>query len=231
VTARQREAVLVVVALAAAAVCVRLGVWQLDRLAQRRARNAVIAAARERPPLALPAPGVSPDSLADRRVVARGVYDGRYQRAWRPRMHQGTPGASLLAPLRLADGSGVLVDRGWVEAVTGEALARAAPPLPEGPVTVEGYAVRGPRGPGDVDPRALADTLPYPLLPVVVQVTPAPDARAIRLVRLPPPPLDDGPHRTYAAQWFSFAVIVLVGTALLVRRERRTAQRRRSIGT
>jgi surfeit locus 1 family protein len=66
---------------------------------------------------------------------------------------------------------------------------------------------------------------------VVVQVTPAPDARAIRLVRLPPPPLDDGPHRTYAAQWFSFAVIVLVGTALLVRRERRTAQRRRSIGT
>src|SRR2546422_10341483 len=38
-------------ALAVAAVCVRLGVWQLDRLRQRRAWNAAALAARERPPL------------------------------------------------------------------------------------------------------------------------------------------------------------------------------------
>ena len=36
-------------ALAAAIVCVRLGFWQLDRLRQRRARNAVVLAARQQP--------------------------------------------------------------------------------------------------------------------------------------------------------------------------------------
>jgi cytochrome oxidase assembly protein ShyY1 len=35
------------------------------------------------------------------------------------------------------------------------------------------------------------------------------------------PALDEGPHRSYALQWFSFAVIALVGAALMVARERR----------
>ena len=35
------------------------------------------------------------------------------------------------------------------------------------------------------------------------------------------PALDDGPHRGYAIQWFSFAAIAIVGALAVVRRERR----------
>ena len=69
-----RDRVGLVVAFLVAAVCVRLGVWQLDRLHQRRERNAALLAARARPPLEVTG-SVSGDSARDRRLQARGVYD------------------------------------------------------------------------------------------------------------------------------------------------------------
>jgi cytochrome oxidase assembly protein ShyY1 len=33
------------------------------------------------------------------------------------------------------------------------------------------------------------------------------------------PPLDEGPHKSYAVQWFSFAAISIVGTVLYLRRK------------
>jgi surfeit locus 1 family protein len=36
--------------------------------------------------------------------------------------------------------------------------------------------------------------------------------------RLPPPELTNGPHLSYAIQWFSFAAIVLIGSFTLFRR-------------
>jgi cytochrome oxidase assembly protein ShyY1 len=38
---------------------------------------------------------------------------------------------------------------------------------------------------------------------------------------VPLPELSEGPHLSYAIQWFSFAVVALVGSAILVRRDRR----------
>jgi cytochrome oxidase assembly protein ShyY1 len=34
------------------------------------------------------------------------------------------------------------------------------------------------------------------------------------------PELDEGSHRSYAFQWFAFAVISIVGAAIVVHRER-----------
>jgi cytochrome oxidase assembly protein ShyY1 len=34
------------------------------------------------------------------------------------------------------------------------------------------------------------------------------------------PVLDDGPHRGYAMQWFSFALIAIAGAGIVVYRER-----------
>src|SRR2546430_1025897 len=74
-----RDRVGLVVALLVAAICVRLGAWQLDRLHERRQRNALLLAARARPPL--PVDGSLPaDSARDRRLVARGVYDYAHER-------------------------------------------------------------------------------------------------------------------------------------------------------
>ena len=61
-----------------------------------------------------------------------------------------------------------------------------------------------------IDPRALRASIPYPLLPVYLQILPSSSATA-RLQRVPLPPLDEGPHLGYAIQWFSFAAVAILG--------------------
>lgn len=216
-TLRVRDYFFGAVALAFAATCVRLGFWQLERLAQRRARNAEVRAARERPVLELTGRATPVDSVRHRRLRARGVYDYDHERLWRARSYEGVPGVSVITPLRLADGSAVLVDRGWVPSPDASHVDQGA--YREGDsAVVEGLGMIAPRGRGDVDPRTLADSLPYPLLPFVLQQLPVDRPTGRSPVRLPPPALDDGPHLAYAIQWFSFAAIVAVGSIALYRR-------------
>ena len=227
-TRRTRDLAGLAVAFLAAAGCVRLGFWQLDRLRGRRARNAHVEAARARPPIELTGYGRSADSAVNRRVRARGSYDYDHEQLWRARSYEGAPGVSLITPLRLPDGSAVLVDRGWVPSpdafhVDQRAYRESAA------AEVVGLGVDVPRGKGDVDPRTLADSLPYPLLPFVLQRLPParrrPAASLFGSARpplpWPPPELGDGPHLSYAVQWFSFAVIIVVGSIALYRRQGR----------
>jgi len=213
----RRDVGLCLVATAAALVCVRLGVWQLDRLGERRARHAEVRAARAQPAIALTGLGLPADSARQRRILVRGVLDYTYERVWAARSYQGVPGVHLITPLRLPDGAGVLVDRGWVPSPDARRVDRAAFREPAETVEVAGLAWAAPRARGDVDPRALAESLPYPLLPFVVQWLPPPERSSGSPVRLPAPALDDGPHLIYAVQWFSFAAIAVVGTAFLLR--------------
>jgi surfeit locus 1 family protein len=131
------------------------------------------------------------------------------------------PGVDLVTPLLLQDGSAVLVDRGWAPSADAYHVDQAA--YREGDsAAVLGIAMRAPRSRGDVDPAALADSVPYRLLPFVVQQLP-PSAAAGRatppgLIRWPMPELSEGPHLSYAIQWFSFALIAVVGTLALVRK-------------
>lgn len=208
---QRREVTLAIAAGVVAAVCVTAGVWQLGRLEQRRMRNAARAAR-----LALPAielrSGISADSARQRRVVARGVYDFSAERTWPGRSFQGTPGVALVTPLRLADGSAVLVDRGWVPSPDAFHVDHALYREPDA-ATVAGIALIPPRGRGDVD---VAGFLPF----VIQLETPEPPPNRGLPRRWPPPAFDDGPHLSYAIQWFSFAVIALVGTAVLIRKGR-----------
>ena len=216
----RRDVIGLVLALGAVAVCVRLGVWQLARLHQRRAANALVRAARERPPVELSGRAAA-DSLWNRRVRARGVYDFDHERLWRPRMLADEPGVDLVTPLRLADGSGVLVDRGWAPSPDGYHIAELLYREPD-TADVTGLALAAPRGRGDVDPATLKDSMPYPLLPFVIQLLPSPTApdRPLPpgLYRWPAPELGDGPHLSYAIQWFSFAVIIAFGSVALLRK-------------
>ena len=219
----RREVLGCLLALGVAVACVRLGIWQLARLRQRRARNAVVLAARSQPPVELPTEVVA-DSLMNRRVRLHGVYDFAREQLWRPRPFEGELGADLVTPLRLADSSGVLVDRGWVSSADGYYVNQSRY-RERDTATVSGLALPAPRGRGDVDPRALADSLPYRLLPFVVQELPVggpADSLPGAPLRLGAPELSNGPHLSYAIQWFSFALITLVGTAALLRRARPT---------
>jgi surfeit locus 1 family protein len=205
---QRRDVAAAIVAVLAAAVCVRLGIWQLDRLAQRKAANAALAARLALPVLEVRG-GISGDSARLRRVTATGRYDFAAERSWPGRSFEGTPGVALITPLRLADGSAVLVDRGWVPSPDAFHVDHAAYRESDS-VTVTGIARLLPRGRGDV---ASAGFLPF----VIEQQ--APDTRGLPR-RWPAPAFDNGPHLSYAIQWFSFALIALVGTAVRIRRGR-----------
>jgi len=197
----RRDILGAIVALAVAFVCVRLGFWQLDRLAQRRARNAGLAARLALPPLQV-VRGIPADSTHQRRLIARGVYDFGGELIGPGRSFDGTPGVALVTPLRLADGSTVFVDRGWVPSPDArhvdQTLYREADTA-----TVEGLGVIPPPGRHD--------------LSFILQQSGTAAPRGLPR-RWPPPALDDGPHLSYAIQWFSFAVIIVVGTAALLRK-------------
>jgi len=206
---QRRDVKLAIAAVIVAAGCISAGIWQLDRLAQRRARNAFQMAR-----LALPAlevrRGLSADSARGRRVLAHGVYDFAGEKIWPGRSFEGTPGVALITPLRLTDGSSVLVDRGWVYSPDAFHVDHTAYREAD-TAQVTGIAMIPPRGRGDVDESGF--------LPLVIQLDGRDPPRGLPR-RWPSPVFDNGPHLSYAIQWFSFALIALVGTAVMIRKGR-----------
>ena len=228
---RGRQIGVVVVAVIVAAVCVRLGFWQMSRLHGREQINAMLAARGAEPVRDLE--GADPASLPYAHVTATGTYDPAHEVILSGRSLNGAPGNHVLTPLVLADGTAVLVDRGWVPLevdtppVTGDAAAPAAT------VTIEGLALT-PDAITDPPPSPAPSIttridlgisgLPYRLLPVYVLLATQDPAQASP-VPAPPPSLDNGPHLSYMLQWFAFATIALVGgVVLLVRDPRRSAE-------
>ena len=212
---RRRDLAAAILALAVAALFVRLGVWQLHRLADRKTRNGEIQAAHALAAVELPLHRVEPEALRDRRAHARGVYDYAHERVWKGRTYDDAPGVALLTPLRLSDGSAVFVDRGWVPSP--DAVHVDATRYREGDsADVTGLALPAPRDRGDVNPAALKDSLPYTTLAIVLQLDDTAAPHPAGLKRWRPPALDNGPHLSYAIQWFSFAAIVVVGVAVLL---------------
>jgi surfeit locus 1 family protein len=222
--ALRSRSVLVAGFLLVAAVCARLGVWQVHRLRERRAANAQSQAARAAPAVQVDSFGLD-SSLINRRVVLRGRYDHAHEIVLRGRVYAGVPGVEIVSPLLQQSGPAVLVNRGFVPAPDAVTVDRST--LEElGPVTVQGIALpldsaRGAplqRGTettwARLDRRAIAQRLPYPIEPLYVRQNP--DSTLPRFPRrLDPPPLDDGPHLSYAIQWFAFSIIALVFAVIM----------------
>jgi surfeit locus 1 family protein len=233
------------VVLAVAASCVRLGFWQLARRAEVAERNAGIRARLEAPALAIRPGPFDTTGVLYRTAAATGRLDHDRSIILPGRLHQGAPGAHVVTPLILDGGRrAMLVKRGWLPAADGAAVDLEAVRV-AGDTTLNGLLVAFPgvqesRVPGaDVSPSdtfrtvwyamdeaVLRAQFPYQLEDAMLQLLP--DTAAERFpVRLAPPPLDAGPHLGYAIQWFSFALIGVVGwLALVLRREGGAASRR-----
>lgn len=236
-----RGVVAAVLVLTMAAVCVRLGFWQLDRLEQRRARNAAVRAAQAQPPVALDAAtfaaaSADAESWAWRPVEAAGTFHHAGDLLLRGRGREGRPGVHVASPLVLADGRVVMVDRGWVpapDAATANARAfRTTGPVrvagvlrpmevsPDGGLPAEG------RADGDstwrrIDLGAARARSPGAVLPLYLQRLPASADSPSPPLAEPLPELSQGNHLSYAVQWFSFAVIGVVGLVILIRKRKR----------
>lgn len=227
-------------AVLAAAGCVRLGLWQLSRLAERRAFNARLYARFAEPPVSLAT--LSPDTAQSRyrRVQLEGTWDVAREVRLVSRTRNGSPGVNFVTPLRRpGTDTAVLVNRGWVYAQDAKTPAESGRWHPRSeaatgvafvdifPAGLPGAA----RTPGDsttirrLDPAALRDRWPYPIAPYYLVLQPmAEDTTVYRdstPVRLTLPPMSEGPHRSYAFQWFGFATVAIVGAALFARADRR----------
>jgi surfeit locus 1 family protein len=229
------------VVLLGTALCVRLGIWQLDRLEARRAFNTQVETMR-----AVPALDLNQESSATiaqmewRAVRVDGAYDFENQIAIRNQYHANQYGYHLLTPLHF-DGHAVLVDRGWIPAETNSVSANWRQYDEGGEVHVTGQIRLGAGKPAlggvaDVIPEngerlevwnnadlaRIAEQIPYPVLPVYIQ--PDPDANDAE----PPIPfqpqieLTEGPHFGYALQWFTFAAILFLGYPFFIRKQEAT---------
>jgi surfeit locus 1 family protein len=216
--------------LALMALLARLGVWQLDRLEQRRAANAQLLAAIESAPIDLNreiaayidmVPSEMPTDMANRDVVMSGVYDFAEQRILKLQSWDGQAGVHLITPFRLdgTDGA-ILVDRGWIpdaEYEAGHAFDEA-----DGLQAVEGYIALTetisrrtadaivPVDPGlelfRVDIAALNQNMPYPLAPFYVKLAAVEGVQSELPIPVPKEiDLSEGPHLDYAFQWFIFS--------------------------
>ena len=240
-----------------AAICIRLGFWQLGRLAERRAENARVAAGLAGEPIPVTEVGADSSQSRARRVDVRGTYDFPNEVVLINRSRDGAPGVNILTPLRIPGrDTAVMVNRGWVYSPDGasvnlslwreEAEARGTAYVSWlGTAEDAGRAAQGqqdsaPRRVLRLQRAAIAALIPYPIAPyqlILIEESAEGDAAgsgygsgnaapfgtavidSTRPVRIPLPALDEGPHKSYALQWFAFAAIALVGTAAVVRGE------------
>lgn len=233
------------VALLLAAVMSLLGMWQWQRFEERSAINERIDAAEVADPVPLtslvtaPGPGepVGAGLPADTdwsKVTVTGQYDPEHEFLVRGRSMSGRVGVEVLTPLRLADGSAVLVNRGWIVAPGGAAELPDPPAAPAGQVTVVGWARPSERGgtvvehAGEltirrIDLPAMAAQLPYPVYGVYVQLAEQQPEADPALTLLPTRRENAWLNAAYTVQWAIFAGMTLVGFGWLARRHAREA--------
>lgn len=217
------------IALAVAALFARLGVWQIHRLGERRALNAELVSRISLAPTSIGELPADTSQASYRLVSVTGRFDYDHQIILTGRSRQGAPGVYLVTPL-IPDsgGTAVLVNRGWVYSPDATTISIPTWNEPEH-ATVEGYVrpipVRDapdPRSQSNpmawraLDSARIAETLPYPVARMYV-VDLRPGERSLGApTRLSLPSLDEGSHKSYAIQWFSFAAIALYGVAYLI---------------
>jgi cytochrome oxidase assembly protein ShyY1 len=225
---------------------VNLGLWQLRRLDERQERNAAVASRVDLPPAPLDevlVDGADPDDLRWRPVTASGRYLPDEQLVVVNRSQHGLAGEIVVTPLHLEDGRVLLVSRGFVP------LDQPVAAAPTGDVVVTGRLQpsqeRRTGGLSDaptgdlaeaqrVDIERLTPQLPGDVVPMYVELTSSQPPEATPYPEpLTLPDLTDGPHLSYAVQWFIFAIAVAVGWVLAVRKSistRRAAARRAAAG-
>ncbi|MFK8026321.1 MAG: SURF1 family protein [Ilumatobacter sp.] len=228
------------VVVGAVVLMVNLGIWQLDRLDERKDFNAQVRAQSQTSPVPL-------------RTILDGLADGTLTpetAEWLPVSAEGTyledqvvefnvsqggrAGENVLTALALDDpsvggGEVVIVNRGFIP------LATPVPPPPATSISIVGYVrpteVRERGGLTDaddggvltevrrIDVARLAQQYTGDVAPIYVQMiggVPAPQVGDPEPVVLPE--LSNGPHLSYAIQWFVFALCVVIGWFLAVRR-------------
>ncbi|WP_241156205.1 SURF1 family cytochrome oxidase biogenesis protein [Leucobacter chromiireducens] len=223
--------------------CVLLGNWQFERRAEARAEIERLDSNYGSPaaPLADELPeraAFDSDHQKWRTVWVSGEYEGDPFLA-RNRPGPGGVGSDLIQALRTDDGEIFFVDRGWVSvdggsAERGDVQIADLPAPPVGPVRVEArLRASEPEIAGRTSVGITVASIELPELArltgtegeaytgaygMLVSESPAGEHGVLP----PEPERDEGPHLSYALQWYVFIIIACVGVAIAARREYRS---------
>jgi cytochrome oxidase assembly protein ShyY1 len=215
-----------------------LGFWQLRRLDERQAFNAVVEARYDAEPVPLDqllTPDTDPDDVAWRPVTASGTYLADDGVLIVNRSQNGRAGVNTVVPLEFDDGRILLVNRGFVPQTFD------VPLVPADEVTVTGRlrpsqerrlgqlsdAADGElREAQRVDIERLSPQFDGALVPMYIDLIESVPAEADGLPEpVIAPDLSEGNHLSYAVQWFIFSIAAGVGWVLAVRRSAATNRR------
>ena len=205
-----------------------LGEWQFQRLEERRERNAIVERNLTREPLPVAdvlAPGAAVAAEEQwLRVRATGEYAVEDTVIIRYRTRDGGPGVDVVVPLVTADGTALVVDRGWVATDNRGATAADVPAPPAGTVTITGWVRRDATGESavvsDQSARAVSSAeigkaLGREVYGGFVDLESEQPAPVQPLVQAELPELDSGPHFFYGLQWWFFGLLALAGFGYL----------------
>lgn len=201
---------------------IALGTWQVERMQGKRAMIADRAQRLNAPPLNLPSAIPIPEALDFRRVQVQGRFLHDRELYLGNKLRNGQAGYHIVTPLMRADGSAVLVDRGWVPLDRKLPESRAAGQL-DGQVVVQGIA-RLPRQAGwfvpmnqvegnfwftvDLDEMGRAARLGT-MLPVYIEAGPQQNPGGLPMGGQTDATLRDN-HLVYAITWYSLAIALVV---------------------
>jgi len=208
---------------------ISLGLWQLRRLDEKQSfdnqvtehTNAQVA------PLDSSFLGGQADEFAYRRVSTTGTYLGEPQFEVVNVTQGGTTGRDVVNALQLADGTLVIVNRGFVP--TGTPLPSAPTGEVELLARIKAGQVAGTGQPSDdgtqtlteirrVDLAALGQQFDQPLAPLYLELLKSNPAEPASVSPIAFPELGDGPHLGYAVQWAIFSICVAVGWVFAIRK-------------
>jgi len=212
---------------------ISLGLWQLQRLDEKQAFNSRVAEHTNADVVSLD--GLLLDGPADelsyRRVTASGKYLTAPQFEVVNVSQDGSTGRDVVNALQMADGSLIIVNRGFIPA----GVPVPAPPsgevqilarLKEGQVAGTGQQTDD--GAQElteirrVDLGALGQQFDQPLAPLYLDLLESAPAEPSDVAPIAFPDLSEGPHLGYAVQWAIFSISVAVGWVFAIRKSIRT---------
>lgn len=212
--------------IAAIVVMVNLAFWQLRRLDERQSLNDRVAAQTTAPVVPLADLSLrNPDAVEYRQVEATGTYVGvQFQIV--NLSQAGTTGSDPVNALQLADGSLILVNRGFL------AFDADVTAPPSGEVRIVGRLRPSQSGGTDqrddddtpeiveirrIDLVEIAKQFDAEVAPMYVELIESFPADSPKLLPVPLPAASSGPHLSYTIQWFIFSVCVAIGWAFAIR--------------
>jgi surfeit locus 1 family protein len=219
-TARNRFLMITLAAIVVALLTARLGVWQLDRAAEKSALQAAIEQQARQPVLdGLPDNATPAAALYHRRVQLRGRWSAAHTLYLDNRQMNGRPGFFVVTPLVLADGRAVLVQRGWLPRNNDDRTRIDDAPAPSGEVLIEGRIAPPPSrlfefegtDTGRIRQNVKLDAFSRETGLRLVPLSVLQSGPADTLLRdWPAPASGVAKHHGYAFQWFALSALVVM---------------------